>query len=167
MLSVAAVVSAGDATRRAGGRPRVVGALLTIGSATTAPQRHGLSRWSSAPTHDDTPSDGLLAQLEDALADELERAEAATLPAPRLGLLRTHLLDVRAARERRRLAVAVERSEASSGGRQGRPTSGAPAGAPVGAPAGATMAGVPLRRLAQAVRWASPGVLGLLVNAVA
>lgn len=163
MLSVAALVSAGDTPRRAGGRPRVVGALLTIGSATTAPQRHGLPSWSSAPTHDDTPSDGLLAQLEDALVDELESAEAATLPAPRLGLLRTHLLDVRAARERRRLAAAVERSEASSGAAAAGP-SGAPA---AGALAGATMAGVPLRRLAQAVRWASPGVLGLLVNAVA
>lgn len=154
VLSVAAVVSTDAVPRRAAGRQRVIGALLTIGSATTTPQRYGLPRWSSAPTHDDTPSDALLAQAEEALTDELERSAAAGLPTASLRLLHARLLDVRAARERLHLAAAVARTEA-------------PNDAPAGGTPGATMAGVPMRRWAQALRLASPGVLGLLVNAVA
>jgi hypothetical protein len=152
VLSVAAVVSGGGEPRHAPRRERAIGALVTIGGATTRPDYPPSPTLPPMPPRDDASTDGLLAQVEDALVEEIARAQVSGAPPAGLRPLRGRLFEVRAARERLRLIETVERYQASG------PTAGAP---------DATMGRAGLRRGAQPLRFVSPGLLGLLVNVVA
>lgn len=154
-LTIAAVVAPSGESRGQSGRERALAAVVQIGSATTAPRRDPFLALPSPPPFDDRSSDGLLAQIEEALAEEMQRAQSDRAAPERLDLVRARLLDVRAARERNSLASALEEHH----GRRQRlgAVSEAEGGANV------TMGSALVQRLTRSLRVASP-VLGLLVN---
>lgn len=162
MLGVAAVVTSGGASRQARRRERTIGALLAIGSPAARRGYHPLLALPPLLSRSDASADGLLAQVEEALAEELERAQTQGAPATGLQSLHGRLLEVRAAREHLRLAEVVERYQS-----HGPPAAAAEPGATSGPVADATMRRALLRHLAQRLRSVPPGLLGLLVNVVA
>lgn len=131
----------------------MLGALIAIGGAAPGPDP---PLPPPLPPHGASATDGLLARVEEALAEEIARARISGIPAAGLRPLHGRLLEVRVARERLRLAEAVERS-------QPRRFQQSRAGDPVGA----TMEPWDRRPFAPLLRFPSPGLLGVLVNVVA